>query len=196
MANHCWNWVLIEGDNDTLDLLENRMQDYDKFNNLTDWTNYILGEERYSYPKDCPYDIVGTRWWDIDWDAMDRDNQSMTIQGDSAWAPPIHLMELLAKEFDLKILIEFEESGCDFGGYSKYDNTGLLEEHSVSYDQWRYEQDRAAYFEQFKFYVHDDIYDNEQDIIDSHDFASKEDIKELIQIYKDETKQKQTEQTT
>ena len=195
MANYCWNWVLIEGDNDTLDLLENRMQDYDKFENLTDWTNHILGEERFNFPKDCPYEIVGTRWWDIDWNAMERDNRSMTIQGDSAWGPPIYLMELLAKEFDLNILIEYEESGNDFGGYSKYDKTGLLGVHSVSYDQWRYEQERAAYFEQFKFYVHDDIYDNEQDVKDSHDFVSEEDLKELIQIYKDETKQKQTGQT-
>ena len=56
----------------------------------------------------------------------------------------IYLMELLAKEFDLKILIEFEESGNDFGGYNKYDKTGILEEHSVSYDQWTYEQDRCS----------------------------------------------------
>lgn len=189
MANNCWNWVLIEGDNDTLDLLENRMQDYDKFDNLTDWTNYILGEERYTYPKDSPYDVTGTRWWDIDWNAMDRDNESMTLQGDSAWSPPIHLMELLAKEFDLKILIEYEESGCDFGGYCKFDSTGQTEDYTVSYDQWRYEQDSDAYFEQFKFYVNEDHYDNEQDVIDSNDFVSKEDLKELIQIYKNERKQ-------
>lgn len=183
MANYCWNWVLIEGDNDTLDLLENRMQDYDRFDNLTDWTNHILGEERYSYPEDCPYEVTGTRWWEIDWNAMDRDNGSMTLQGDSAWGPPIYLMELLAKEFDLKILIEFEESGNDFGGYNKYDKTGLLEEHSVSYDQWRYEQDRAAYFEQFKYYVHEDHYDSLVDVILSHDFVSQEDLKELAEIY-------------
>ena len=165
------------------------MQDYDKFNNLTDWTNHILGEERYKYPEDSPYDVVGTRWWDIDWDATDRDNQSMTVQGDSAWGPPIYLMELLAKEFDLKILIEFEESGNDFGGYNKYDKTGILEEHSVSYDQWTYEQDRCVYFEQFKFYVNEGFYDDVKDVIDGHDFASKEDLKELIQIYRDERKQ-------
>ena len=64
---------------------------------------------------------------------MDRDNQSMTVQGDSAWGPPIHLMELLAKEFDLKILMSLRKRS--FGGYNKYDKTGILEEHSVSYDE-------------------------------------------------------------
>jgi len=185
MANHCWNWVLIEGDNDTLDLLENRMQDYDKFNNLTDWTNHILGEERYSYPEDSPYDVVGTRWWDIDWDAMDRDNQSMTIQGDSAWSPPIHLMELLAKEFDLNILIEFEEGGNDFGGYCKYDKTGQLEDHSVPYNQWTYEQDRNMFMEHFNFNVQSDDYETIQDVIDDHDFVTKKDLIEMMEIFTD-----------
>lgn len=155
MANHCWNWVLIEGDNDTLDLLENRMKDYEKFNNLTDWTNHILGEERFDKEKHSPYDVVGSRWWDVDWDEMDRDNQSMTIQGDSAWGPVTHLMELLAKEFKLNILLEFDECGMDFGGYCKYGPNGIIEEHSVTYRQWMYEQDKHYFLELFKDDVED-----------------------------------------
>lgn len=189
MANNCWNWVLIEGDNDTLDLLEKRMQDYDKFNNLTDWTNHILGKKVFDAEKDSPYDVVGTRWWDIDWYATDRDNQSMTIQGDSAWGPPIHLMELLAKEFNVKILIEFEEPGCDFGGFCRYDKTGQLEDHTVSYSQWRYEQDSYAYIDQFKYDVEEDLYESIKDVIKCNDFVSEEDLKELIKIYTDANKE-------
>jgi len=189
MANYCWNWVLIEGDNDTLDLLENRMQDYEMFDNLTDWTNHILGKKVFDVKKDNPYDVVGTRWWDIDWYAMDRDNQSMTIQGDSAWGPPTHLMELLAEEFDLKILIEFEEPGMDFGGYCKFDKTGQLEDHTVSYSQWRYEQDKYAYFDQFKCDAEEGCYESKEDVIESNDFVSEEDLKELIKIYTDANKE-------
>ena len=188
MANHCWNWVSIQGDDDTLDILESRMKDYDKFDNLTDWTNHILGKEVFDKTKDSPYDVVGTRWWDIDWDAMDRDNQSMTIQGDSAWGPPIYLMELLAEEFNLKILIEFEESGNDFGGYCKFDKTGQLEDYTVPYRQWTYEQDSSHYIERFAEEV--EYYESLEDVLDEHHFVSKLDLLELTKIYAHENKQK------
>jgi len=188
MANNCYNWVSIQGDDDTLDILESRMKDYDKFDNLTDWTNHILGKKVFDRTKDSPYDVVGTRWWDIDWHASDREEGYITIQGDSAWGPPTLLMELLSERFNLEIKIEFEESGSDFGGYCTYDGSGLLEDYTVPYRQWIYEQDSSHYLERFVEEV--EYYESLEDVLNEHHFVSKRDLLELTKIYAHENKQK------
>jgi hypothetical protein len=149
MANHCWNWACLEGDPKELKTILSRMKDYEKFNNLTDWTNHIIGEERFDKEKHSPYDVVGTRWWDVDWEDVEVDGNELVVQGSSAWSPVTHLMELLAKEFNLNVLLEFEECGCDFGGYCKYGPDGIIEDHNVSYRQWMYEQDKHYFLELF-----------------------------------------------
>lgn len=181
MANNCWNWVSMTGDKDTLELLKNRMKDYDNFDNLVDWTNHIIQEDRFDREKESPYDVVGTRWWDVLWEEAEIQDGYMSIQGDSAWSPPTQLMELLAKEFKLEITIEFEEPGCDFGGYCTYDSNGLKEDHTVSYRQWSYEQDRYHYLEQFKEDI--DHYETMEDVLNEHEFASKKDLLELAKIF-------------
>ena len=42
MANHCWNWVVLEGSKTALTQVESRMKKYDKTNYFTEFCDYVL----------------------------------------------------------------------------------------------------------------------------------------------------------
>lgn len=180
MANYCWNWVQIEGSKKSIETVVSRMKDYDNFDNLTDWGNHIIGSEVFD--KDASvYDNIGTRWWDIQWDqdiskSDSEDLHYITFVGDSAWSPPTHLLEEIAKTFSLEIRIEFEEPGMSFGGYCEYNKDGLIEDYTVEYNQWVYEQDPNAFFERFQEDLEDGVYNDYtvKDINKDYPFLSEE----------------------
>ena len=42
MANHCWNWVVLEGSKTALTQVESRMKKYDKTDYFTEFCDYVL----------------------------------------------------------------------------------------------------------------------------------------------------------
>jgi hypothetical protein len=50
--------------------------------------------------------------------------ESIIVNGDTAWSPPKGLLQALSSEFDCKIEFEYEEEGCDFGGHIIYKSGG------------------------------------------------------------------------
>lgn len=118
MANHCWNWVVLEGSKTALTQVESRMKKYDKTNYFTEFCDYVLkrgkiGEYEKNYahlinakPKpNKTFYKNGDKFTDIDMSIpyatylkygtrwfdfeMEGDDTFLQIQGDSAWSPPI-----------------------------------------------------------------------------------------------------------
>ena len=57
--------------------------------------------------------------------SSDEDKDCMYIQGDSAWSPMIGLAQVISKEFQCTVSIDYEEPGNDFGGESVFENGEL-----------------------------------------------------------------------
>ena len=136
MANHCYNWANINGPKKSLDLLEQRIEEALKGDANSLWAKtypILLGIT--DVPDDV-YDDYGSKWFDIGWDRHGKRDAS--ISGDSAWSPVSQLFLKLSKEYGLHIESEYEEPGCDFGGFYDCKNGEVLRDDTYPYLKYRF----------------------------------------------------------
>jgi len=99
-------------ENETTDSLENG-----------GWYNHNI--ERY-----------GTKW-DISYADIVIDEDSMTLNTESAWSPPIEGMRILSTMYDVSIKMYYEEPGADFCGRATI-QSGSVHEEDYTYQEGIY----------------------------------------------------------
>ena len=146
MANYCWNRALITGPKETLNIIEERFKKYDDWQGtFTEFSRMVLGLEPEVVPEHETNDefarrlyTYGTKWWSFE---IDGDDDWLELRGDSAWSPPIGLLTMMTKVFDVKIEGEYSEPGCDFGGFYTMEN-GECEDNEMTYFEYELQSDR------------------------------------------------------
>ena len=147
MANYCWNWAKITGPKEALDIIEERFKKYYEMEDFTftEFSRMVLGLEPDVVAEHETNDELfnriyryGTKWWDFN---IDRGDEWLELCGDSAWSPPIGLLTMMTKVFNVKIEGEYSESGCDFGGFYTMKN-GECEDNEMTYFEYELESDR------------------------------------------------------
>ena len=94
---------------------------------------------------------------------VDRDPEAIHISGNTAWAPPIALLEKISQKFGVKVSIAYFEGGMDFVGASviidgtTYDSAGSFLDHLPEDFDW--DDDES-------WEIHDDMRDR---LIDHHE---------------------------
>jgi len=186
MANNCWNYVSFNGDSKVLRLIKSKFDKYDQCNYFQEFGNYILGlnevgDETWKADENQHYYGYGTKWWDFDIDMLE---DSMTITGDSAWSPPIHLIEQICIKYNVIAEMEYEEGGMDFAGTVTMDGTGIISNEEMTYHEYRYKDDVSSWMDNlsFNFEGCDEV--ELDDIPTDHPYAKKEHIDELIKLIK------------
>ena len=192
MANYCWNCVSFYGKTKQIKELVKRLKSYEDFNYLNAWGDYVCKIKNknspYNYEEDQrPYYFYGTKWWDFE--IINEEKNEILIQGDSAWSPPIELVEKICKVYDLTAEIEYDEPGMDFAGISKFNKNGVIYEEQMISNQFRYKNNKDYWFEDLIY-----AYDGNSEIIttkdfkltfekiqEEHPYASKKDILKIIE---------------
>ena len=111
MANHCYNEIFLIGkDEESIKELKDRLTGtYDKFNYLNGWCDYVLkvrDDFDYNFDEDKrAHYFYGSRWFDFEVD-YDDDN-TLQINGDSAWSPMEKFTEELCKVYNLSGNLEY-----------------------------------------------------------------------------------------
>lgn len=94
---------------------------------------------------------------------VDRDPEAIHISGNTAWAPPIALLEKISQKFGVKVSLTYFEAGMDFIGASviidgaTYDSSGSFLDHLPEDFDW--DDDES-------WEIHDDMRDR---LIDHHE---------------------------
>lgn len=128
MANYCSNYIAIQGNKEDINTLHERIEK-SLDNDFVCFTKLLQKDEIKDY-----YTELGTRWFCVDLDKTDE--ETLTITGDSAWSPALPLFTTLSKEFPkLHIEYDYEEGGCDFGGWAEISN-GECNDNCFKY--WEY----------------------------------------------------------
>lgn len=181
MANHCYNFVSIEGDPDVLQFIENIIEKADgsSANYFVDFCDKVLQKKPRTDQADT-YNDYGTKWWEQEVSLVEGDD-SMVIQGDSAWGPPANFIEELCKEYGLTATLEYEEPGCDFAGIIKYDSTGEIEHEEMTYHEYSYRNDASYWIENLAYSLHGDEMEDILAELKSISYASDEDKKLVIE---------------
>jgi len=185
MANYCWNWVIIEGNEDTLKEIQSKIDKGIKEGEgyLTKVADLLLDENRHEHNVESLYDAYGTRWWDIDRNEIQGDE--LILIGSSAWSPPNILMQKISEKYKVKITIEFEEMGCDFGGSETYVNGVMTEEINMSYREWTYFQEPEYAVQNLieDLEYSPDWFEDLDDLEKSLHYMTKDDKEEIKEVY-------------
>jgi len=170
MANHCYNFIELSGEPDTLNMLCEKIieEERKEYKYLVDKLDSILmKKQRKDSQKHYMY--YGSRWFDITV-SYDGD-RNLLVQGDSAWSPLITFIEELCIQYSLQATYDYEEPGCDIAGVYEFNEEGYVEHTDMTYQEYRYKTDVGSWMdEQIDYY---------RDLIDWEDSDEKE-IKEEI----------------
>lgn len=181
MANYCWNSVNITGNKETLDILESIFEKYKEVETFNEFGELFLKE---SAPRTDDYSYYGTKWWDFDIER--HEDTSLSINGDSAWSPPITLLELISKKYKVAIEGDYNESGCDFAGEYKIVDGVMTMHDEFTYAEFIYRENGADGL--ISNYLDDESclenYDSASDFINGFSFEiDKEDVEIINKIF-------------
>ena len=111
------------------------------------------------------------------------DETGITIAGDSAWSPPIPLIEQMCIHYSLTADMDYEECGDDFAGIIKFDKTGIIENKEMTYHEYRYNDCIHSWMDNL-YYNFEDETDREEleHAMKEHDYAEQRHIKEFIDM--------------
>ena len=190
MANNCWNYVTFNGNAAALKKLRNKFKEYDKTNYFVEFGDFVLDkgkigvtqEELAKKYKDFYH--YGTRWWDFNLnDYPCDDEETFTVAGDSAWSPPVTLVEEICKHYSLTAEMEYEECGEDFAGIVKFDKHGITDHQEMTYHEYRYHDCVHSWMENLQYNFEDETDREElEHAMKEHDYAEERHIKEFIDM--------------
>lgn len=194
MPNLCSNHVIISGEAETIALLADSFQRFfehqnkpyveiERYIGFTEFADTLLDQE---FDKE-KYDIYkyDTKW--IDFWIEDQQEREFTMNGTSAWSPPITFWLMLSEKYDLHIYTEFEESGFDFGGYIQMQSGEINEEEEYSFMQWQYITCSDYFFsmidDQMNDYHFFEDYKTAEDFLKDFTYLKPEDKKYITERY-------------
>jgi hypothetical protein len=168
MANNCWNWAHIEGSKENLDLLQARLKEAKASDCVLFYASFhhVLGIPVPESTTDV-YDDFGTRWFTAEWD-RDSDT-SATLTGDSAWSPPSQFFRKLSEVYSLTIASEYEEGGCDIGGYYGCSNGEVTRDECYSFNYYRLTQDKDNFMHNLLEDIGCGRYEDYEDFVSSNE---------------------------
>lgn len=123
MANSCYNFITIIGN-------KREIQDFHSLmvpNNVHPDDNIVfdnLISEFGKFQEDSKH---------FDIEINDVEEETITLSGDSAWSPCLHLFSEISKRFkSFEIRYEYSEMGADFSGWADI-SEGAIEDNCFAY---------------------------------------------------------------
>ena len=184
MANYCWNWVHFTGKKENLQRLVDGLEKAKSLNEdnqgLIWYKTFFtaLGSEPPEEPTDV-YDDFGSKWYEIQ--EIEFDGEGITITGTSAWSPVSQFFLKLSEVYELHFDSEFEESGCDFGGFFAGNNGKVTDDRTYTYAQYEWLQ---RDFESIDLDWHE--FEDEEDAIEHYsqirEFCNEKEWKGVLDI--------------
>ena len=160
MANNCYNNIEITGDEKQLNDLKNLLD-----NNLIDGKYLNLVNLSEKKEDESLYDSAGTGYLEV---VIDFQGDTMFITGDSAWTPALELFKKLSIKFPYLIIVyDYEEIGCNFGGWSEIKN-GIMDNKIYSYWEYKFMRDYEESLLEARQEIEWIIENEEEHMLESH----------------------------
>lgn len=181
MANNCYNFIEINGS-------EEEIKDFARLLEFNDTQEH--GGDVYKNlinlfcNGNLDFGDGNAKWFDIEHDQIEGDNQYLRISGDSAWSPSLDLFVKISERYpSFKIRYEYEENGCDFSGWADIEN-GEMQDNCFGYWEGLVEMNSSSALENA---IDNELscYETEAELLDSDMYkAFNEDAqKEILENY-------------
>jgi hypothetical protein len=174
MANNCYNYITISGNQDEISELKNMLVKTSEQSNSDLY--HVLRNSFEIHTEDA-------RWFEMD--AQESGQDEIIISGDSAWCPSLGLFTEISNKFkSLQIRYEYEEGGCDFAGFAEI-NGGICADNCFGYWKGKILINESDAFEEFCLGNLED-YEDELELSECSSFNefSKKSQAEILELFK------------
>jgi len=160
MPNWCINIIQIFGEKENIKTIADIINNIDDNSDIGIFASLIgskpINMTDEEYDKIGWYDVnikyFGTKWdVSVEYCSIDSSDDYIYLNMDTAWSPPINFCIELAKKYSVKVIIDYEESGCDFAGQTIIQSDGSYEDKCYSYLEGLYNGVGCGDFEQELF---------------------------------------------
>lgn len=155
MANHCNNFVTISGSEGDITkimvIFEHYQKEglwYETYYNFLDLPLPIVNED--------VYEEFGSKWFEPQIDSFDvsEGEAELSIWGESAWSPVIEFFRKISEKYNVRVEGEYDEVGCDFGGFYTIENGEMIRNDEMDYLSYRYlESGVEAVYNELEYYT-------------------------------------------
>ena len=200
MPNWCYNNIEILGDKKTIKRMS-AMLDAASSKKKDNFFESLIGVDENETPESLEnggwynhnVERYGTKW-DISYDDIVIDEESMVLNTESAWSPPIEGMRILSTMYDVSVQMYYEEPGAYFCGKATIQSGNVDEEdytyqggiyHFEGFDEWF---DREFVNSGLECII-DDIQEGDdlvEIVKDNYDFLKESEINECVDEIKKE----------
>jgi hypothetical protein len=153
-------------------------------------------------------------YWGTKWDLADNDfifeetEDSIHLEFETAWSPPIEFCELLSKKYGVGVKIKYFEPGLGLSGIFEVDNNGekIRDDYYQNLLEGLYNYDKSMFWEKIEniieeyfidkielgedFFIDYDIDKEKTHINNFANFITLEDLKKVEKIINDKKKKK------
>lgn len=192
MPNWCYNNIEILGEPKTIKRMS-AMLDVATNNKKDNFFETLIGVDEKETTESLEnggwynhnIERYGTKW-DISFTDIVVDEDSMVLNTESAWSPPIEGMRILSTMYDVSIKMYYEEPGADFCGKAHIQSGNVEEEdyeyqegiyHFEGFGEW-YEREFANNLE----YIAEEIADDEANFMsvikENYPFLKEEEVED------------------
>lgn len=200
MPNWCENIITIKGDKKTIGLLTRIVSDKQNHEQIFE---SLIGEPDVLNPEfmNGKYFSSNSWWFGTKWDVsfnecnFDFTEECITLCPLTAWSPPVSFLVNLSKMYKVDCVNIYSEGGCDFCGRTIINNNGDTEVNDYSFLEGNYILLNDDFWEcevehMIQYSFEEGL--NVKDFIKQYTFLSKEDKKELKQMYVEFIKEEST----
>jgi len=193
MANNCYNHIEFVGLKKNIERLAKAFHSLQKETadlTLTQACDKVFGLKS---PPDSEYAHYGTKWFNFTMGLPEYGEPfhvegfedmpplaygSFNLIGDSAWSPPILLVEELCRAYSVEATHHYDESGCDFGGVFKADKNGEVAHEQYTYLEYLYTYDYDAWWEEIVYQIQEDAYQTFEHCVEENPYADLDNLNE------------------
>jgi len=200
MPNWCYNNIEILADSKTIKRMS-AMLDAASNKKKDNFFESLIGVDENETPESLEnggwynhnIERYGTKW-DISYDDIVVDGDSMTLNTESAWSPPIEGMRILSTMYDVSVQMYYEEPGADYCGRATI-QSGNVHEEDYDYQEGIYQFEGFNEWFDREFinsgleYIVDDIEEGDdlvELIKDNYHFLKESEIMECVDELKKE----------
>jgi len=187
MANHCWNYAVITGPSDRISQIKKDLERVTENFTKSLWFESLKSmfyNGYFDYGNDV-YEEFGSKWFEVTIEQYGKGE--LHISGDSAWSPMTPLFEKMSRYYNVNIDAEYEESGCDFGGFFEVRIGHVVKDIQMSYIEYVEKSDPGRAFEIMIDEVKEGVFEDFEDFkrcYEKHfNLLTQEQIRKIMEEY-------------
>lgn len=185
MPNWCSNYIEIKGSQKNIKKIADILKENPKGDKLYET---LIGLKPNGNYTDDWYDL-NNEWFGCKWDTeydieeMYIGKNSISLDVESPWSPPIEFCKTLAKKYKVKCVISYEECGCDFAGKTTIKSDGTCIEEDYHFLEGKYKLDKEGFWEEIESHLEDwKESSSEEEIREDLSFANEDDIQQALKM--------------